>query len=68
MSAIAVEEIIDQIKQLPEGDRLLLEERLRELADSEWRQVTSEARETARAKEIDQAAIDRAIDQVRRPA
>ena len=67
MSAIAVQDIIEQIKQLPESDRLLLERRLTELADSEWRQTANQAREDARAKGIDQTTIDRAIDDLRRP-
>jgi hypothetical protein len=67
MSAIAVQDIIEQIKQLPEADRLLLERRLTELAESEWRLAANQAREDARAKGIDQTTIDRAIDDLRRP-
>ena len=68
MSAVVVQEIIERIKQLPEADRLLLEQRLSELAESEWRHTADEARQTARARGIDQAMIDQAIDQLRRPA
>lgn len=67
MSAIAVQEIIERIKQLPESDRLLLEKRLAELEENEWRETVVQARQVAQAQGIDQAAIDRAIDQLRRP-
>jgi hypothetical protein len=68
MSAIVVQEILDQIKQLPEDDRLLLEQRLAELADAEWRRAATDARDSARARGIDQATIDLAIEELRRPA
>ncbi len=61
MSAPSVESIIDQIRQLPGPERLVLEQRLTELAESEWRREAESARQTARDKGIDQAMIDRAI-------
>lgn len=68
MSAVVVQEIIERIRCLPEADRLLLEQRLSELAEGEWRQAADEARQAASAKGIDQAAIDRAISDLRRTA
>jgi hypothetical protein len=68
MSATAVQEIIERIKQLPETDRRLLEQRLAEMVEAEWRSAADEARQTARGKGVDQAAIDRAIEQLRRTA
>jgi hypothetical protein len=68
MSAIAVQQILEQIIQLPEGDRRLLEQRLAEMADVEWQRETDEARRTAHAKGLNQADIDQAIEQIRRPA
>jgi hypothetical protein len=67
MSAVVVQEIIERIKQLPEADRLLLEQRLNEIAHSEWRQTANDARQTPHTRGIDQATIDRAIDELRRP-
>ena len=37
MSEAKVQEILQKIEQLPEADRLLLEERLAELAENEWK-------------------------------
>jgi len=68
MSQSAVQEILQRIQELPDEERLLLEARLAELAEDEWRQATAEARRTARARGIDQAAIDRAIEELRRPS
>jgi hypothetical protein len=65
MSAATVDDIIRQIEQLPEEDRLLLEKRLAELAESEWRSEAERARQAARARGVDQAAIDRAIEELR---
>ena len=68
MSTRAVQEIIEQIRQLPETDRLLLEERLAEMAEAEWSRVAADARQAAGARGVNQAMIDRAIDELRRPA
>jgi hypothetical protein len=65
MSAIAVEEILERIRQLPAEDRILLEQRLGELAEAEWRKEAEQARQRAQAIGIDQAAIDRAISELR---
>jgi hypothetical protein len=68
MSHSAVQEILQRIQELPDEERLLLEARLAELAEDEWRQAAAEARRAARARGIDQAAIDRAIEELRRPS
>jgi hypothetical protein len=68
MSHSAVQEILQRIQELPDEDRLLLKARLAELAEDEWRRAAAEARRTARARGIDQAAIDRAIEELRRPS
>jgi hypothetical protein len=67
MSAATVDAIIRQIEQLPEEDRLLLEKRLAEMTEAEWRTEAERARQTAREKGVDQAAIDRAIEKLRYP-
>jgi hypothetical protein len=61
----AVREILHRIEQLPEEDRLILEERLAELAEAEWRREAEQARQMARERGLDQAAIDRAIQDLR---
>ncbi|MFI5455777.1 MAG: hypothetical protein ACHRXM_10035 [Isosphaerales bacterium] len=63
----AVREIIHRIEQLPEEDRLLLEERLAEFAEVEWKREAKDARRIARERGLDQAAIDQAIHDVRYP-
>ncbi len=61
----AVQEILQRIQQLPEEDRLLLEQHLVQGAEAEWKREAEEARRLARQKGIDQAAIDRAVEKVR---
>jgi hypothetical protein len=61
----AVQEILQRIQQLPEEDRLVLEQHLLERAEAEWKREAEEARRLARQKGIDQAAIDRAVEKVR---
>jgi hypothetical protein len=68
MSAFAVQEILERIQQLADEDRLLLEARLAELAEDEWRRATAEARRAAHDRGIDQAAIDHAIEELRHPS
>jgi len=65
MSEATIEEILQKIDQLPESERLLLEKRLAEREDTEWRQATDEARRAAKERGLDQAAIDEAVDRVR---
>jgi hypothetical protein len=61
----AVREILHRIEQLPEEDRLLLEERLTEIAEAEWKREAEHARRIARERGLDQAAIDQAIRDLR---
>ena len=64
----AVSDILHRIEQLPEEDRLILEERLAELAETEWRREAEQARQLARERGLDQAAIDQAIHDLRYPS
>jgi hypothetical protein len=68
MSSPVVEEILERIEQLSAEDRLLLEERLVERAEAEWRQEAEKARQLARQQGLDQAAIDRTIQELRYPS
>ena len=61
----AVHEILNRIQQLPAEDRLLLEDYLAQQMEAEWQREAEEARQLARQKGIDQAAIDQAIERVR---
>lgn len=61
MSQATVEHILDLIDQLSDRDRELLQSQLSARAEAEWRQEAEEARRQARARGIDQAAIDAAI-------
>ena len=61
----AVQEILLRIQHLPESDRLDLDEHLVILAEAEWKRETEIARRMARNRGIDQASIDRAIENVR---
>ncbi len=61
----AVQEIMERIQQLPEEDRLLLDEQLARQAEAEWKREAAAARRLAQKKGIDQAAIDLAVEQIR---
>jgi uncharacterized membrane protein len=61
----AVQEILQRIQQLPEEDRMVLEQHLAQRAEAEWKREAEEARRVARQKGIDQAAIDRAVEKAR---
>jgi hypothetical protein len=65
MSQLSVQTILDQIEQLPQADRVLLEQRLAELAEAEWKREAEAARRLARERGVDQAAIDQAIHNLR---
>jgi hypothetical protein len=54
--------------ELPEGDRLLLEERLADIAEAEWKREAVVARRIARERGLDQMAIDQAVHDVRYPS
>jgi hypothetical protein len=61
----AVQEILQRIEQLPAEDRVRLEERLTEIAEAEWKREAEHARQIARDRGMDRAAIDRAIRDLR---
>jgi hypothetical protein len=65
MNQPTVQTILDQIEQLPEADRLLLDQRLAERAEAEWRREAEAARRSARERGVDQTAIDQAIHDLR---
>lgn len=65
MNESVVQEILDRIDQLLEPDRLLLEERLAERVEAEWKRAAGDARKIARERGIDQAAIDQAVADLR---
>ena len=60
-----VEAILQQIERLDEADRLVLERRLQELAEAEWRREAESARAVARDRGIDQRTIDDAVERLR---
>ena len=65
MTSAAVDEILKKIDDLPEAERLVLEQQLAERAEVEWLRESIQARELARQRGLDQAAIDRAVEEVR---
>ena len=65
MSAAAVHELVDRVKQLPEEERQLFDELLVQLEEKEWRRESGKARQLARERGIDQEAIDRAVADLR---
>lgn len=56
---------LQQIQSLDEADRLILEQRLLEIAESEWKREVEVARAAAREGGIDQHQIDNAISELR---
>ena len=60
-----VDAILQQIERLDEADRMMLEQRLQELAEAQWRQAAEEARVIAHQRGIDQQVIDDAVDDLR---
>jgi hypothetical protein len=60
-----LDHIWQQIQGLDEADRLVLEQRLHDLAEAQWREESNAARELARQRGIDQKSIDHAVEQVR---
>jgi hypothetical protein len=65
MGEATVRDILEKIDNLPESDRLLLEQRLAEKAEAEWLREAVAARESARQRGIDQDAIDKAVEGLR---
>ena len=64
----AVRQLLERIGQLPEEDRMVLEERLAELAEADWKREAEQARQLARERGLDQAAIDQAVHDLRYPS
>ncbi|MFO0805376.1 MAG: hypothetical protein U0791_19905 [Gemmataceae bacterium] len=62
----AVQEIFERIGQLTDDDRAVFEEQLAQRLEAEWLREAAAARIEAARRGIDQAAIDRAVDAVRR--
>jgi hypothetical protein len=60
-----VEEILKQIESLDEADRIVLEQRLQRLAESEWMREAESARAIAMQQGISQQTIDNAINELR---
>ena len=60
-----VDAILHQIEGLSEADRIVLEQRLQDLAEAEWQQEVATARADAAARGIDQKTIDNAINELR---
>ena len=65
MSPTTVDNIIEQIQQLSPEDRLLLETRLSDISEAEWRKETITARHLAKDRKIGQKEIDDAVRQIR---
>ncbi len=57
--------IIEQIERLDSDERLLIEQRLRELAEGEWQAEAQNARTSASEQGVTQQAIDDAVDRLR---
>jgi hypothetical protein len=60
-----VDAILQQIERLDEADRVVLEQRLQELADAQWQREAAGARAVARERGIDQQSIDDAVEELR---
>ena len=65
MPKISVQDILREIESLPEADQFALEQELARRLDMQWDREARQARDQARERGIDQAAIDRAIDRRR---
>ena len=66
MSEAVVRDILQQIERLSDEDRLDLSIRFAERQEDEWKAEADRARRSARELGVTQAAIDRAVDDVRR--
>lgn len=65
MTQVSVQHILDMIDQLSESDRELVQRRIAERAEADWRKEAEAARRESRQRGVDQAAIDAAVDQHR---
>lgn len=61
MSQLGVNQILKMIDGLSESDRRILEQELSQRAEADWRAETEAARRQAKARGVDQAAIDEAV-------
>jgi hypothetical protein len=57
--------IWQQIENLTEDDRLVLGQRLHDLAESQWREEATTARQLAAQQGLIQQSIDDAVDELR---
>jgi hypothetical protein len=60
-----VEAILQQIERLDEADRTVLEQRLQEIAETQWQREADGARASARERDVDQQMIDDAVEHLR---
>ena len=60
-----VQELVRRIEQLPEADRLMLDEYFARRSEAEWQREAGEARRIAARQGMDQAAIDAAVERAR---
>jgi hypothetical protein len=65
MDDSAVQDVLERIQHLSDDDRLYVTRRLAEITDEQWKQEAEKARRIAKERGIDQAAIDRAVDEIR---
>jgi hypothetical protein len=65
MTRASVEHILRDIEALSEEDLLALDQRLADRLGQEWERQAQAARDEARGRGIDQAAIDQAIERCR---
>jgi pimeloyl-CoA synthetase len=60
-----VDAILQQIERLDEADRIILEQKLQELIETQWRREAENARTAAQQLGIDQQTIDDAVEEIR---
>ena len=61
MSGTDLHQILEMIDRLSDRERELLQQRLAERAETEWRKEADQARREAKTRGVDQAAIDEAV-------
>lgn len=65
MSQATVDHIIEEIQKLSDEDRMVLDRRLAELDEAQWQAEAAQARRIAAEDGIDEAEIQRRIDELR---
>lgn len=65
MSRASVEDILRDIDSLTDEERLALDGQIAQRLEAEWERETAKARDEARRRGIDQAAIDGAVERQR---